>query len=285
MKLVGWAIEPHGAFAAERNMFMAYMIEWYAKRGYALVYLPQGHPTSAQAMLDHLDLDLVVCWGDRLKSHKMVCMELGWVPQHGTVHIGASGLWKDFRPGAIGSVDPRFPEWREEYLQGRVGGNPDGYVLVIGQTSSDRSLDGYDGPIQHDLAKWVQDQYPHERIVFRPHPKDPTSYARDDQTGNLWRGLQGAKAVVAISSTVLLDAALMDIPAFALNFCPAFPKGVFESAAVDLRNMPLDVGIREWPDWRTERERYLSHLKFQCQIDLRKPEISARNERLFLGDF
>lgn len=134
-------------------------------------------------------------------------------------------------------------------------------ILVVGQVPWDTSC-------QHvDQKQWVRDAcktarelYPHDRVVFRPHPLRPHAISHHglaaheiDRHRKLSTALARAKVVITFSSTVGVDALVAGVPV----------------VACDPMSMVYDIcphNVGQVP-WRPKREAW-AHWIAGCQWSL-----------------
>jgi hypothetical protein len=105
--------------------------------------------------------------------------------------------------------------------------SPQGHVLVPLQIENDTSI-LYTTPYA-GMDEFVADiaaMYPEQRVVIRPHPKSgATRIVRNsnhlvDGSGTWFEACSKASAVVGLTSTSLVESALLGVPTFALGDCP-----------------------------------------------------------------
>ncbi len=206
----------------------AYLEPFYADRGIAY-----SHGSTIQ------DCDHLIVWNGRgdywAGTEYWLACEVGWLPQSSTWYAnrgGTTGLakWPDFTP----ELADDYGDWKAEFAQRQqrkvvTGDQPakgrdpvpePPYVLVIGQMERDTSLIG--SPIQSmaQLVAMVK-QSTDLPVVFRPHPGDTrvVDYGVPVvRWSPLYETLANAEAVVAISSTCLLEAAMLGTPAICCGY-------------------------------------------------------------------
>lgn len=157
--------------------------------------------------------------------------EWGLLPQADTFSIDPSGFcrWSSLN-GDLSWVDKvdtrRLVDARNE-LRRQHPERDDGYVLVPLQIGTDTQI-LYNTPYRtmQEFADHLQAVFPTERLIFRKHPKDSTPYrarslnAKVCGEGGFMDVLAGAKSVVGLTSTCLLEAAIYGKPVLALGDCP-----------------------------------------------------------------
>ncbi len=219
-----------------------------------------------------------------------VFAEIGWFPQSETVYFDWDGT--NFRSSirrldvdAV-AVDPRLDKWVADYLAPRVGQTvaEPGYVFVPLQDETDTNIT--EASPYKTMDAFVCDvsmRLPTERIIVRRHPRfmdvelgnySNVEYRND---GELYDWLRGAKAVIGINSTVLLEALLLEKPIVAMGQGLASGLGVFhepESAADIDPSEAVTHGQRE------RRRKLLSELIFRrmlCREALSDPAVLGNN--------
>ena len=203
------------------------------------------HATTDRDMTVRREHDRVILWNGRGPVWAELCgkadlnIEVGWLPQAGTVYANRYGTTGAAQwPNPDLTVRRDYRAWRKAHLERHarviVSGNLPApgidpvptppYVLVIGQLVRDTSMIG--SPVQDMgiLLRFVRacTDLP---IVWRPHPGNASgtkySAALEGVTcvpgSPLYPTIQGATAVVGISSTVLLEAALCHVPAICIG--------------------------------------------------------------------
>lgn len=90
------------------------------------------------------------------------------------------------------------------------GGDPDGYVLLIGQMPNDSALNGT------NHAKWLKEQAAkYDNVVYRPHPRGGIKELEGvptDASPNMQEALKGARLVVTYNSNAGHEALLAGVP-------------------------------------------------------------------------
>lgn len=229
--------------------------------------------------------DLRIVWNGRGPSfaeleglntdhQTVIFVEVGWLPQAETFfgnYYGTTGkaLWPDFSP----TIPDGYTAWKIPYLDRMerviVSGTlpPPGksalpeppYVLVVGQLERDTSMLGSPIRTMRDLLACVVEQTDLP-IVFRPHPGEPSDAKLAKEFGvalspasPLYPTLRNASYVVGVSSTCLLEAALVGTPAVCLG------KNVWSDLPWPYtipRSAPDDLSAwltrDRWDDWDPE---------------------------------
>lgn len=229
--------------------------------------------------------DRVILWNGRgpmwgeLEGLADLCVEVGWLPQSETAFANRFGTTGAARwPNPDLRVRDDFSAWRTDYLaraQAKIvtgnlpapGRDPlptPPYVLAVGQLERDSSL--FDSPIATMRAFLACVRAATDLpIVWRPHPGEPASgkYALEHPgvtcvpASPLYPTIQGAAAVVAISSTVLIEAALCRVPAVCLGFNVwsdlPWPATIWRSAPDGLADDLITAQTRRWRrEWRPD---------------------------------
>jgi hypothetical protein len=90
------------------------------------------------------------------------------------------------------------------------GGDPDGYVLLVGQMPNDSALNG----VNH--SDWLKDQTAqYENVVYRPHPRGGIKSldgVPTDGSSSFAEALKGARLVVTYNSNAGHEALLGGVP-------------------------------------------------------------------------
>jgi len=179
-------------------------------------------------------------WHDNSAQFRELCKrqgipfalcEWGLLPQEDTFSIDPSGFcgWSSMvddlswvtRADMARLADTRL-ELRRQHPE-RNGG----YVLVPLQIGTDTQI-LFNTPYRtmQEFVEHIESVFPTERLVFRNHPKDSTPYrvrsfnAKVCSKGSFLDAVAGAKSVVGLTSTCLLEAAIYGKPVLALGDCP-----------------------------------------------------------------
>lgn len=157
--------------------------------------------------------------------------EWGLLPQDKTFSIDPSGFcgWSSMNGDLswVNRADMKRMEDARHELHRQHPEREDGYVLVTLQIASDTQI-LYNTPYRtmQEFIDHVEGIFPGERLIFRPHPKDQTNYrvrglnAKVSRDGGFMDVLAGARSVVGLTSTCLLEAAVYGKPVLALGDCP-----------------------------------------------------------------
>ena len=255
-------------------------------------------------------------WGGRLDADretrarleargvKVLFSELGWFPQAGTVYFDTRGTnaevsfnghqYADCSP----SARKEFCRRRREFYRKKVGlgffASPppfaikapdlDKPILVPLQDESDTNIT-LASPFRRmaDFVDCLAQTYPEYRFVVRPHPSAPAAnlprYANvsyQDSSVDVYQSMADFGLVVGINSTLLLEAAMMNMPVAAVGQGIGTGTGVFHELLVNA--LPDDLGqIRN--DSR-KAEAYLAFLIGQRQLfkaDLGSPRFVRKS--------
>lgn len=185
---------------------------------------------------------LVVIWNGKqgntlhasqaLRQQKipMVFIEWGMLPQKTTYFVDIEGLHESsMLMGNLSWVTDKDVEAlkrKRAELQKRYPLAPQGHVLVPLQICNDTSIT-YSTTIRtmEDFMETVQDLYPEQEVFVRPHPKAgwvPTNH-RFKMTRNppdFLEACSKASVVVGLTSTTLVEAAVLGVPVVAFGNCP-----------------------------------------------------------------
>ncbi len=242
-----------------------------------------------EALLDRFDPAWLFVWnggsdGDRItQKHAaqhgipVVYAELGWFPQATTFYFDPCGTnaRSEIRNLDLTGVeiDPRLDSWVARYLAEMGWGpvDPGEYVFVPLQDERDLNIT-LASPYE-TMAEFVDAlslRFPDKRFVVRPHPRFPDVVLNERPNvdvrsgGGLYGWLRGARSVVGINSTILLESLLMGKPTFSVGAGLATGLDVmFEAASVE----NLDLDRRSDSSREERRKRFLSELIFRRQLD------------------
>jgi hypothetical protein len=279
--------------------------------GYQVTY-DVPHPDGTELK----DPDVIVTWNGRKENNALArlarktgipCLyvEHGFYGRREYSQVDHEGIlhWSSWarRIGMEDAPAEGYERLREQYPDGipEQGGDPDGYILILGQVSGDTQLE--DSPFQGGpqmLSKLRKAIPPNVEAIFRPHPKakpiererhkyyEPIKiqmlgsdagreYSVGMQATDLVDALKGARFCVAINSNALVEATAMGIP------CAAFGPslGLNCSAYKYLDPITLERDIKAMMDgWRPARanvERYLAWLAARqwSKSELERPEV------------
>jgi len=214
-------------------------------------------PKTLPRLLDRHAPDVVVLWNGELPMDVMVkdeCRnrgipilycEMAWFPQSDTVYFdwegvnGASSIRRETLV-PIGSTRLReLDRFLARYHAAMAGDPaprrlPRGFLLLPLQVESDSNILRF-SPIKRmiEFVRTVRQFFPDEAILVRPHPKAPAMQAAlpagccyTEPQMDLHRLLPRAKAVVALNSTVLLEALTHFKPVI------AYGEGMFSGQGV-----------------------------------------------------
>lgn len=157
--------------------------------------------------------------------------EWGLLPQADTFTIDPSGFcgWSSLNGDLswVARADmSRLADTRLE-LRRQHPERDEGHVLVTLQIGTDTQI-LYNTPYRtmQEFVDHVEAVFPGQRLIFRPHPKDTTPYrvrslnAKVCREGGFFDVLAGAKSIVGLTSTCLVEAAVYGKPVLALGDCP-----------------------------------------------------------------
>ena len=259
-------------------------------------------------------------WGGRLDADRetrarlearglrVLFSELGWFPQAGTVYFDTSGTnaevsfsgrhYDDCLPAARKEFNKRRREfYRKKAGLGFFASPPpfaikapdlDKPILVPLQDESDTNIT-LASPFRR-MAEFVDclaQAYPAYSFVVRPHPSAPVAnlprhanVSYQESSVDVHRAMDDFGLVIGINSTLLLEAAMMNMPVVAFGKGIGTGTGVFHELEVDA----LPDGLEQVCIDSNKAEAYLAFLIGQRQLF--KPDLrSARQVRKsYLGD-
>lgn len=220
------------------NQLDAGVVRRYADElGYKYFWISlRTDPSHAAAALKHASM--AVIWNGlqyhsplatrmcRRRGIPVCYMEWGLLPQSATFSVDSCGFCGDSILASDVSwvtnddmqhlIDIRKKLQEEHPLR---GGD---HVLVPLQMENDTQI-LYFSPYRcmEELVAEVENMYPGERIVVRPHPKSTTRYefarAEVDSSGTFLAAAARARVVVAITSTCIYEAAILGVPVVVLG--------------------------------------------------------------------
>lgn len=178
-------------------------------------------------------------WHDNAAQIRELCTRMGipfamaeWglVPQADTYSIDPSGFcgWSSLN-GDLSWVTrsdfKRLEDARAELRRQHPERHGDSVLVPLQITSDTQIL--YNTPYRsmQEFIDHVEGAFPGEKLVFRPHPKDPTvyqtrgSHARVEREGTFFDAVAGCRSVVGLTSTSLLEAVVYGKPVLALGDC------------------------------------------------------------------
>lgn len=180
----------------------------------------------------------------------IIYSELGWFPQNNNVYfdglgVNASSNIASERSGVTNEADLKMPvTWVNRP------------VLLCLQMENDTNLLVASKRFKKNesLISYVIDQLPNETIVIRPHPDDPNilEYKKFeskrvliDSFGSFEDAVNSVKAIVALNSTVILNALHYKVNIYALADGIATNKlGVIDSSKAHLSDLWLADHLR-----------------------------------------
>lgn len=202
--------------------------------------------------------------------------ELAWLPQAYQLYldpIGPGARSSLFKLPTEGKVDrDLLKDLRELY---RVEPQTEsGYILVPLQLEYDTSI-LYDSPLfkaMHNLIGFVRQSFPDYPIWVKPHPADPLDYSfegvtivsKEKKFNDL---VPGARAVVGINSTTLIEALVHYKPVAALGLNVASNRGVFYEGKKAFENLR---GVLDFTPDPAQIDNVLCFLKSK-QFDAKNP--------------
>lgn len=103
--------------------------------------------------------------------------------------------------------------------------SPKDYTLAVLQLERDWSVRHYsEWKRMQPFVDHVESLYPHDRVIFRCHPKQPRVKLRTREPLSrrrcLWEDVLPARQVIGINSTALYESVLAGRPVTALGDCP-----------------------------------------------------------------
>lgn len=241
-------------------------------------------------------------WGGRLpedratrsclEQHgvKVVFSELGWFPQAGTVYFDQAGTNAEVSfngqhyPMLQSAARKAFNKQRRAFYRRKAGlgwfASPPAFairpadlskpILVPLQDESDTNIT-LASPFKR-MAEFVDClalTYPRYRFVVRPHPSAPVAnlpkhanVSYQDSTVDVYRTMHGYGLVMGINSTLLLEAAMMNMPVVAFGRGIGTGTGVFHELSVQA----LPDGLESICPETVLAEGYLAFLIGQRQL-------------------
>ena len=201
-----------------------------------LRHLAKGIPGSEIRTLgDYVESDVAVIFGGHkyafsktapkgeiMRLHtgrRLLCVEEAFVRRGDFYQVGWGGFAgnADFNNANVPgdrwrSFGVKVAEWQR---------NPTGHVVVMGQLGRDVQVQDTN---HYGWCRWACNmlQSAGQKVIFRPHPKEPANKIYDIPTslihsGTMAEALYGAKSVVTWNSTSAVDAILAGIPAVAMD--------------------------------------------------------------------
>ncbi len=216
-------------------------------------------------------------------------MEQGWFPQSEACYF-AKGL------GALSELSHEIEShrWDVDWAEHRAWlaqiphypkpGLPENYILVCGQVEGDSNLVSLTCPRDEipALARRCTD-YP---VVYRPHPKQPEpcdveGVINVSPDSDLMPQLSHARAVVAGTSTCLLEAASMSVPAVSMGL-GVWTEAMIRHAIPQTLKHVLEHVTEDWDP--SERQYGVAVLRQHAEIKYRRPRFrSTRIQGLLRG--
>ncbi len=259
-------------------------------------------------------------WGGRLSADrevtrilrengvKVLFSELGWFPQAGTLYFDSQGTNAEVSfnrrqyPGLDSRARRVFNKHRRAFYRRKVGlgwfASPPPFgirpvdlnkpVLVPLQDQSDTNIT-LASPFKRmaEFVDYLAQTYPDVEFVVRPHPSAPVddlprhaNVVYQSSAVDVYRTMDEYGLVIGINSTLLLEAAMMNMPVVAVGQGVGTGTGVFHELAAD----DLPGGFEQIRVDSARAEAYLAFLIGQRQLfkqDLRSPR-RVRNS--YLGD-
>lgn len=241
-------------------------------------------------------------WGGRLpedritrtclEQHdiKVVFSELGWFPQAGTLYFDAEGTNAEVSfncrqyPALQPAARRAFSRQRRNFYRRKVGlgwfTSPPAFaiqpadlskpILVPLQDEGDTNITQA-SPFKRmaDFVDYLAQSYPDCRFVVRPHPSAPVenlpqhaNVSYQNSTVDVYRNMQEYGLVMGINSTLLLEAAMMNMPVVAFGQGIGTGTGVFHQVLA--LNPPASLTALELRSVLAEG--YLAFLIGQRQI-------------------
>lgn len=234
------------------------------------------------ALLGENSFSHAFIWGGRLPEDRVTraCLEqygikvtfseLGWFPQAGTLYFDGEGTNAEVSfnrrqyPVLQPSVRRAFNRQRRSFYRRKVGlgwfDSPPAFaikeadlskpILVPLQDEGDTNITQA-SPFKRmaDFVDYLAQSYPNYRFVVRPHPSAPLGnlpeYANvtyQDSAVDVYRTMHEYGLVMGINSTLLLEAAMMNMPVVAFGEGVGTSTGVFHdvlslSGLLDLKSL------------------------------------------------
>jgi capsule polysaccharide export protein KpsC/LpsZ len=158
-------------------------------------------------------------------------MELGILPQRESFLVDPSGFnCESSLHGPLEWVtgfDMMRLYQERDRLCAKYPIDPQGHVLAVCQVENDTAM-LYNHP-QRNIGDFVRDlaiMYPQQEVVIRPHPKVKKEIKprnplhRVESEGDIFEAASKASIVVGVTSTCLIEAAVLGVPVLALGNHP-----------------------------------------------------------------
>lgn len=201
-----------------------------------------GHRLVAGKM-NAVDCDVALIGGirnsrliDEYKNIPCFIYEMGYINRTNNHTEHMTGHWQLSKGWLNGLPDFECPGDRFDLLDTPIinhGGDPYGYVLVLGQKPGDSALNGT------DHVRWLRDRFnEYDDVVYRPHPKSGYGFHDDEvveQQGTLEEAFAGARLVVCYNSTAGFAALLAGIPVLCNECAPYAELSGIEIPSVVVR--------------------------------------------------
>lgn len=254
-------------------------------------------------------------WGGRLpedrvtrkcleqRGIKVVFSELGWFPQAGTVYFDQAGtnaevsFNRQHYPELQTSARKAFNKARRAFYRRKAGlgwfAAPPAFtiqpadlskpILVPLQDEGDTNIT-LASPFKRmaDFVDCLALAYPQYHFVVRPHPSAPaanlpqhSNVSYQDSAVNVYRTMHEYGLVIGINSTLLLEAAMMNMPVVAFGQGIGTGTGVFHELSAQALPVSLDSLVYD----SSLAEGYLAFLIGQRQI-FKRDLASARYVRV-----
>jgi hypothetical protein len=295
-----------GPRSVHLHKYHSALFRWYLDHGVLFTMIDEMQDLDLlERSLKAIGPEAILVWnGVRAPKGdwRTIYQEQGWFAQYHTMYLDPDGVcgaaMVDLEPD--GDLGEEFNRWREEHIKRNIkifstkvgaGGGPTQaipkppYVLVMGQNEGDTSLNWSPTRRMRDLAKWVLDSTSLP-VVFRPHPSShPAFDAHARLTVNsgspLYPTIKQATAVVGLTSTTLLESALIGRPTVVLGKGVWPEEGVLRNATPKTLPGVLANAIATWSP--TEAWPWINALR-KVQVDLHAPDFShPRNVKALLG--
>lgn len=274
---------------------------WFAHRNCAMDFAPINEPW----ILSYLkaapftgaivwngyglpEVEEHVAYCEAATGKRVVRMEQGWFPQKDHVYIshglGVTSTLSNEIQHKRWPVDMvKHEQWLAEDPDYPRPELPEDYILVCGQVPGDTNLVSVTCDIR-DIPKMVRDvtDYP---VVYRPHPKakdpcDVPGVINVSPDTELAPQLAHARAVVAGTSTCLLEAARLSVPAVSLGMGVWTEAMIRYATPLTLRHVLANI-TEGWDSY--ERQYGVAVLHQQAEIPYRRVRLSDRAQWLLKG--
>ncbi len=222
---------------------------------------------------------------------RVVYAENGWLPQGDNMYLDTRGvnsrssLMLDFKghpahtPDYLADRDKTIMALQKEFRPDKPDVPlPENYILVPLQLEQDTSII-HDSPYfksMRTFVHYVMWHFGDHPVVVKPHPKDPTDWRFSgihvvDKSVKMNDLVPGAKLVIGINSTTLIEALVHHKPVVALGRNVATGKGVYVGEPDEMIYPVPRVSLDRQPDKESIDDTL--HLLAHTQFPRKKPPV------------